>query len=99
MNTVRLADRRCRDFAQADRPYLSLCHQIRHRTHALLDGQTFVPAVKVVQIDDVGPQPGEAVLARLPDDFGATVNLTLPLRIAEHAALAREDELRAAIAE
>ncbi len=99
MHGVRLSKRRRRHLGQADRPDLSFLHEIREGADALFDRQPLVPAVQVVEVDDIGLQPLEALLAVLPDHLGSAVDLTLTLRVPEHAALGDEDELAPAAAE
>ena len=51
---------------KADGPDLSLPHQIRKRADALLDGHVPIHPMEVVEIDDVGLQAFQAVVARPP---------------------------------
>ena len=61
---VRTADGCRRHLAHADRPHLAGLDQTRHRADALFDRQALVPAVQVVEVDDVGLEPRQAVVAR-----------------------------------
>jgi len=55
--------------------------------------------VQVVEVDDVGLQPLEALFAVTADRLGTAVDLPLPLGVAEHAALGGEDDLAAPVPE
>ena len=52
-----------RDLAQADRPDLAGLDQVGQRADAVFDRHALVPAVQVVEVDDVGLQPRQAVVA------------------------------------
>ena len=56
-----------RDLAQAQRPHLARSHQLGHRADAVLDRHRLVPAVQVVQVDDLGAQAPQAVFAVAAD--------------------------------
>ena len=80
----------------SDRPRLSTLpslHQPGHRTHAFLDGHALVPAMQVIEVNDVGAQPPERGFAMLAQGFGPAVDLALALAVLEHTALARQHEL------
>ena len=97
---MRPAQRGGRHFRQAHRPDLARPHQIAQRTHALLDGHLFVPAVQVVQVDHIGLQALEGSFAGGPQRGGPTVNHAHQLPVASHihtlhAAFAGQREARA----
>ncbi len=69
-----------------------------HRADAVLDRHALVPAVQVVQVDDLGAQTLEAVLAVACDGLGAAVDDALDAVVeghAGHAALAGQRDLAA----
>jgi hypothetical protein len=93
---MRLAQRLGGDFAQAQRAQLAGANQVAHGPDAVLDGHRprarLVPAVQVVQVDDVRLQALQAVFAVAPDGLGAAVDHPLqrparPDRLAAQAAL------------
>ncbi len=94
MHRVGPAQRRGRYLGQADRADLAGAHQVGQRADAVLDRHLLVPAVQVVQIDHVGAQPTQAVLAGLLQRLRPAVDHPLAVD-ALHAALARQREPRA----
>src|SRR4029434_7249753 len=92
MHCVRFAKCRGGDFRKPDRLDLAFFHQVRQGADALLDWHPLVPAVQVVNVDDIGLQALEALLAVLLDHLGAPVDLALTLRVPEHAAFGDENE-------
>jgi len=95
MHVVRPAQGVGRNLGQADAADLARLHQFGQRADAVLDRHALVPAVQVVEIDDVGLQPLQAVLAGLLQYVGMAVELALALCIAERPALAGQNELAA----
>ena len=101
---MRPAQRGGRHFRQADRPDLARPHQITQRTHTLLDGHLFVPAVQVVQVDHIGLQAPERGFAGGPQRGGPTVDDAHQLPVASHihalhAAFAGQREARTVLAQ
>src|SRR5262245_54695766 len=90
MDAMGLADRCRRDFTESDGSDFSFLHEIGDRSDAFLDRPPLVPAVQVVEVDDLGLQPLKALLAVLADHLRAAINLPLTLGVAEHAALRGE---------
>ena len=74
---------------------LACFDQPRQLADALLDRQALVPAVQVVEVDDIGAQVAEAVLEVAADDLGPAVDHPLAVE-AEHAALGRQQVVAAA---
>src|ERR1700756_3819763 len=62
---MRSADGRGRCFAQAQVTHLPLPHQFSHRTDGVLDGDVWIDAVLIVQVDVIDAQPPERALAGL----------------------------------
>ena len=99
MDAMRPANRRGRHLAQPDGPDLALAHEVGQGTDAVFHRHALVPAVEVVEVDDVGLQARQALFAVAPDGLGPPVDLALACRVAEHAALAREHDPVAVLAE
>ena len=92
---MRLAQRRGGDLRQADRPDLPLLHQIRQRPDAVLDRHVRVLAVQVIQIDHVGLQARQTVVAHAPQRVGTRVDRPPARLVPEHPALAGEHDVGA----
>ncbi|MDT5124892.1 MAG: hypothetical protein QOH54_536 [Mycobacterium sp.] len=61
-------------FAESDGSHLARGDEFAHRADGVFDRHTAIQAMVVVQVDHVGPQTAEAVLARRPDVVRAAVN-------------------------
>ena len=92
---MRLAQRRGGDLRQADRPDLPLVHQIRQRPDAVRDRHVRILAVQVIQIDHVGLQARQAVIAHAPQCVRARVDRPPARLVAEHPALAGQHDIGA----
>jgi hypothetical protein len=57
--------------------HLARRHQFRHRTDALLDRNRGVTPMHVVEVDDIGPQSGQALIDALADVAGVVSGLQL----------------------
>jgi hypothetical protein len=88
---VRATQRASRYLAQADGADFSDAHQIGERTDAVLDRHRLVPAVQVVQVDDLGAQAAQALVAGASQRCRPAVDHALALD-ARHAAFARQYE-------
>ena len=97
-----LANGRRRHFTQAQRAHLALAHQVTQRTHAVLDGHFFVPAVQVIQVDHIGLQAAQAVFAVAAQSLGATIDNAFDTVVELHTCqttFAREREAAAVLFE
>src|SRR5258705_10154588 len=99
MHAMRFSKRIGGDFGKPDGLDLSLSHDVGHGPDAVFDRNPLVPAVEVIEIDHIGLQALEAVLAGLCQNLRPAVDLAQSLRVAEHAAFAREDVVATAMLE
>ncbi len=90
MHRVRPAQGGGGHFRQADGPDLPGRHQLAEGADAVLDGDLPVPAMQVVEVDDVGLQALQAIVAGLLDRLGPAVDHPHPVH-AGHAALGGQD--------
>src|SRR3569832_858803 len=92
MNLMRLADRIRRHFRQADGPDLTCAHHLGQRADALLDWDALVPAVQIIEIDDIRLQASQAVVTGLPARFRPAIDFAFTVRVAEKATKTNKQE-------
>src|SRR5208337_3181986 len=78
---MRPADGRGRRLAQAEVTHLPLPDQLRHGADGLFDGDVWIDAVLVVEVDGIDAQPPERAFAGLAHVFRAAVYASPPYRL------------------
>ena len=76
---MRPADGRGRRLAQPEVTHLPLPHQLRHRADGLFNGDLWIDAVLVIEVDVINPQPSERAVAGLADVLRPAVDAPPPL--------------------
>ena len=87
------------NFRKPDVPDLALLLQVTEGAGTFFDRDILVPAVEIVEIDDIGLKVGEAFFAGLDDGLWASVDASLAVFVDDDSTLAREHELIAALLE
>ncbi len=95
---MRTPQRRRGHLRETDGANLSLAHQIRECTDAVLDGHGLVPTMQIIEIDGLRLEAPQAILAVLLEGRRPAVDHAAHTRLGLHAldaALARQCESRA----
>src|SRR3982750_2770981 len=77
---------------QSDRPDLAGRLEISHRAHGVFDGNTLVPAMQIVQVDVLGPEISQRLLADGADPLGPAIDHAFAFAT-EEPAFARDDDV------
>src|SRR6202022_3199557 len=84
-------------FRNPEMPDLPLCLQANHRTDRILDRHGFIHPMDEVEIDIVGPETLEALVAGLDHVFRIALGPRLAIRKTNVPELGREDIFAAAL--
>src|SRR5262249_26808946 len=97
MHRMRPADGRCPGLADAEKAYLALADKLAHRADRVLDRNGRIDPMDVIEVDDIGLEPPEALLAGFADIFRPAVREARIAEQPEIAKLARDDGIAAVL--
>ena len=102
MFAVRFAQGVGRHFRQTNAADFSSTYQVSQGAHTLFDGHAFVPAVQVIQVNHIGVETAQTVVAGGFDGVGSSINdphfFAIPVDIHTlHAAFAGQGETAAVL--
>ena len=85
------SDRRGAGFTDPQMAHLPLSHEVTHRADCVLDRNSWVDPMDVVEVDDFRLKASKALLAAGPDVFRPTIRAWHPGRDTEIAEFGRDD--------